>query len=157
MPDLLRQMIINNLDLETMTVSIETVLPVLSANLELSENFQGMENVHHSLVPLLSPGQLPTAVCRTQVRRYWAREFQASMQQCSAKQKGNYVREAASMKILAASFDLHESNLIDLTVDVESGAADVALSTPACLSPHGWKTTRTPLSCVVTEFRNTDY
>ena len=79
------------------------------------------------------------------------------MQQCSAKQKGNYVREAASIKMLAASFALHEFNLVDLTVSVESGAADGALSTPACLSPHGWKTTRTPLSCVVTVFRNTDY
>jgi hypothetical protein len=75
------------------------------------------------------------------------------MQQCSAKQKGNYVREAASIKMLAASFAF---NLVDLNVDVESGAADGALSTPACLSPHGWKTTRTPLSCVVTVFRNTD-
>ena len=36
LPDLLRQMSINKLVRETMTVSIETALPVLSANLELS-------------------------------------------------------------------------------------------------------------------------
>ena len=69
-------------------------------------------------------------------------EFQASMQQCSAKQKGNHVREVASIEMLAASFALHEFNLVDLTQDVESGAADGYLDSETETSFVGIQATR---------------
>ena len=44
---------IDKLDRNMMADSIEKVLLVLSANLEISERFQGMEHIDYSLVSLL--------------------------------------------------------------------------------------------------------